>query len=578
MSENDSLMEECRAVAYRAGEIHKWLTPVMREEPLAKRAYSFKDRVKTADDVRNKVLAHRNDPKRNRRDYAPSEVTDISGFRIVMLFNAEVPQALDELLSYVKTSPSKGRGCVTGIREIEFHTSRRLDDPLSIYAEVKRVVETNGYELEPPSASASSYSSVHVLLDCKSGSEEYCTEIQLRSVFEEAWGEISHRLKYAPTKIARAKGPSETAEDSMPADFWLHLDALKSLTDGCAQYADLINRQIPRSGPAERVTTPLDPTEKSLAEFKRYSEPLLGLVKKAYGLRNKAAPSAINVKRGPPPAFFEAAKAFDAAIEAFPKSEGKEDLRLLDVLREELAYCGMFSADAELMARAEKTYRELCETRPERVSVWLRLGQLRRDAGDYAEAKSLMDQGLKVLPQPIPKDDATRQPNWLLRRDLAYVCWRLVDRDPARADAEALLGEAIGHSEKSLKYTRTEGQLLNTLQNLLYFLYALWDRSTADQKVALAARGKAVLAELKPHLKFDKWGLEEIDSIMRGEVAFGEPELAKTAARLIFSKLAERVATVRRERNLSHTLAFESLSPDERDMFLFAQEILGTER
>ena len=261
--DDPDLRTDCQAIAYRAGQIHDWLGEVLRTSAAAERAYAFKARKKTADDIRNKVWARRKheDPEQRDSNYTPVDVTDASGFRIVKLFNAEVPEALEQLLQLLKTPIPAGnlKGALRdgGVREIEFHTSRRLDDPLSIYQAVKDVVERNGFELKTSAdvsevrrSSKSSYSSVHVLLECEvleASGDPICSysEIQLRSVFEEAWSEISHRLKYAPAKVARASGAVPVEKNEPLSDAFLHLDALKSLTDGCAQYADLINRQAP---------------------------------------------------------------------------------------------------------------------------------------------------------------------------------------------------------------------------------------------------------------------------------------------------------------------------------------------
>ncbi len=253
MNSEPALKTECEFAVYRAGVVHSWLDPILRRSLAAERAYAFKGRTKTADDIFNKVQGRRNheDLAQRQPKYRPSDVTDASGFRIVKLFNAEVPQALNDLLSLLKTSLPGGKvdgrlkgGGLNGVREIEFHTSRRQDDPLSIYEQVKAVVEMHGLVLRPPSK-ASSYSSVHVLLACEVGQDVGAwSEIQLRSVFEEAWSEISHRLKYAPAKLARALNSDPGTEHEALSDLLLHLDALKSLTDGCAQYADLINRQL----------------------------------------------------------------------------------------------------------------------------------------------------------------------------------------------------------------------------------------------------------------------------------------------------------------------------------------------
>src|SRR5579864_5628591 len=102
--DDDDLKERCQAAAHRADCVHQWLAPLLKDSAAAKRAFAFKGRVKSADDIYKKVLGRRNheDTDRKDPDYQPNQVTDASGFRIVKLFNAEVPQSLDELLSLLK--------------------------------------------------------------------------------------------------------------------------------------------------------------------------------------------------------------------------------------------------------------------------------------------------------------------------------------------------------------------------------------------------------------------------------------------------------------------------------------------
>jgi ppGpp synthetase/RelA/SpoT-type nucleotidyltranferase len=546
---------------------------------VAHRAYAVKGRVKSSDDICDKVLGrrHHEDPQRRKPDYQPNEVTDCSGFRIVKLFNAEVPEALDELLSLLETTLPRGplNGRLTTVKEIEFHTSRRLDDPLSIYRQVNAVVEKHGFKLKPP-ISASSYSSVHVLLECEVGegskSLTSYSEVQLRSVFEEAWGEISHRLKYAPTKASRASGTVSSSKDD---EFWLHLDALKSLTDGCAQYADLINRQIKslETKRGDREALPLDPAEKSAAQFIHCSPAVREAVEKAYRLRSEAVETKEPDVRAA--TFRKAADAFEVGIKAFAEPETAEQKRLFDLLREELAFCYVFTRNEELRSRAEKIYRELLITKPNSVSVLLRLGQLQRDAADYVEARKLMEAALTAAEQkPDPDPEIQRQANWVLRRDLAYVYWRLSELEPAGAGATGFIRHAIELSEASLGYVKNDVQQLNTRHNLLYYLADLWARLPIDGREQTVTRGRQLLEEMRPQVRLKEWPVEQLDTVMRAEAAFGDPEIAPRVAKVVAERIASRIAMVRKEQNCSHAVAFDLLSRDERDMYLQAQDIL----
>jgi ppGpp synthetase/RelA/SpoT-type nucleotidyltranferase len=586
------LKERCQSAAYRAAHVHKWLAPLLKDSAAAKRAYAFKDRVKSADDIYKKVLGRRNHEEAHRRNpnYEPGGVTDASGFRIVKLFNAEVPQSLDELLSLLKlklnetVDPASQNAKLKEVIEIEFHTSRRFDDPLSIFEGVKTAVEKHDFKLKPSAqnttgqGTASSYSSVHVIIECEVDNIIGRAEIQLRSVFEEAWSEISHRLKYAPIKVARATGPLADANNDHLSTAWLHLDALKSLTDGCAQYADLINKQtqIGTDARADRSKVlPLDVGDRSEQMFAKYGPEMLEAVKRAYRQRSEA----VGLKEALPRAagFRDAAELFQAAMKLFKGSQSEEDERLFDVLREEFAFCCMFSDNEELRSRAEKTYRELLITRPERVSVLLRLGQLRRDASDFVEAAKLMEEGLvaaKAKPDPDP--EVQRQASWLLRRDLAYILWRLVDLESSRPDALALLSRAVQLSKEGLEFVRTDEQFINSRQNYLYYVVELFKRSPADQRQSLAATGKELLGELRPKVDLEKWTVDLLDTIARGEKALGDAARAVAAAKVVAQKLGGRIADFMREHGCDEETAFDLMSRDERSMYLHAQLLLAT--
>jgi ppGpp synthetase/RelA/SpoT-type nucleotidyltranferase len=595
--DDDRLKEGCQAAAWRAYCVHQWLGPLLKDSAAAKRAYAFKGRVKSADDIYKKVLGRRKheDAEKRKPNYEPNEVTDASGFRIVKLFNGEVPQSLDELLSLLRLKlkeegeidPASQGGRLKELVEIEFHTSRRIDDPLSIFKDVQAAVQKHGFKLEPPAqnaagqGTASSYSSVHVLVACevkdgKDGKVVSHSEIQLRSVFEEAWSEISHRLKYAPIKVARAAGPLATADSDHLSATWLHLDALKSLTDGCAQYADLINRQIQVNTDlrADRSSAlPLDAADRSAQMFANYGVDVQEAAKRAYKQRSQAA--AVKEPGARAAGFREAAELFQAAMNTFKPDRSEEDERLFDVLREEFAFCCIFSGNEELRSRSEKIYRELLEKRPGRVSVLLRLGQLRRDASDFIEAAKLMEDGLKAAKSnPDPDPDVQRQASWLLRRDLAYILWRMVDFEPARPDAMALLRRAVELSKEALEFVKTDEQFINSRQNYLHYVVDLWKRSPADQREGLASTGRRLLNDLRPKVVLNKWTIESLDTIARGEMAFGDTTRAVDAAKVVAQKLGERIAAIERERNCSEVTAFELLSRDERTMYVHAQQLL----
>jgi len=155
------------------------------------------------------------------------------------------------------------------------------------------------------------------------------------------------------------------------------------------------------------------------------------------------------------------------------------------------------------------------------------------------------------------------------------VCWRLVDLDLAGADGASLLKQAIELSEEALKYAESEADRRDARLNLLYYLTDLWRRSPVDQRQQLAERGTILLEEIRPQVDVEHWTTDELDVVVRGEVAFGDKGRAETAAKIVSARLVERIAAIRKERSCSYELAFDTLSRDERDMYFVAQEVIA---
>jgi hypothetical protein len=329
-------------------------------------------------------------------------------------------------------------------------------------------------------------------------------------------------------------------------------------------------KRFPRADLTPRVLDPA--TMKSVSRFVECDPAVRELVEQAYRLRTEALEIGTDSLQAD--AFKRAAGAFQAAFDAF-KERGQGRLNQLgDVLREEFAFCCIFTGDEKLRNQAEKIYRELRELWPDRISILIRLAQLRRDAGALIEAFELLEAGLaaeKAKPELDP--EVARQTSWLLRRNLAFICWRLVDLDPARADVVSLLRRAIELSDEALTYAQTDSQNLSARLNLLYYLVGLWQKLPADQKHDLAARGAELLEYVRPKIDLNQWPVADLDSVERAEVAFGSRARAQAAARVIVQRLAAHLNQIRNERGCSHGVAFEALSRDEKEAYLFAQEV-----
>lgn len=579
--ESEELVSDCKQVALDAETVHKWLKPLLQDSAATRGAYAVKDRLKPWYEIRQKVLAkrHDSDPTRRKASYSPDDITDASGFRIVSLFNSDIPGVLDKLLQLIESplTSDAGRFKDPAIKEIIFYSSRRQGDPMSIKPQVVDVVRSHGLESvfsEPP-GSASSYSSVHVIVESEAGSSpdnssSAFSEIQLRSVFEEAWSEINHRLLYAPAKRARAEtdGASPAASENQSA--YLHLDVLKSFTDGCAQYADLIRQLFPdpQPSPANRSPSSLDETERSIALFKRRPPQERKLAEKAFRLRDAAE----GLKDGNRHAAFEkAAIAFQEAVnKLFEDKDPPTDLYW--VLQEERAYSLMFAGNEELRSQSEKIYREILAAYPQRVSALLRLGQIRRDADDYREAENLLTEALRRA-EDSP-EAAKSLP--IIQRDLAYVYWRQVDLNPFLEEAGKLLKKAIQLTEKAYQGTNKASFKLAVCNNLLYYLLLYLPEAPDGEKDERTEQARTLLQTLRQQEDIENWTTLRLDTMMRAEYTLGDKMIARKLAEEILKRLNKAIETSPSiaSNRVSRMDRLKILSRDELDVYLTAQDIV----
>lgn len=596
-----AMVNQSKLAAHDAERVHAWVRSVLESSLAVKNAYAFKNRLKPFNEIVAKVRAKRNheDPKQRKPGYTPSDLTDISGFRIVSLFNAEIPIVLGHLLDLLETpvgAGSPGRFSPDPVQEVVFFTSRRPGDPLSILDRVRNIVVAHGLPgaLKTPTASegehTSSYSSVHVIVRSQvavDGADALvaASEIQLRSVFEEAWGEINHRLKYAPAKRERARIGTPVAEPPGTDGIWLHLDALKSLTDGCAQYADLINSELAEDHAARSQfrPQPTDSAAQLLESFRGSPAPVFGKVEQALAIRSEATAAARRAsERADTSAtehkrlFLKAGRRFAEAVDALQLAgdsiDGVQREALNNGLLGEVAYCYLFSGNAEMQVQAETIYESLIKADPNNVEALARLAQIKRDSRNLREARDLLEIALN---EERNRNPAARpsQIRWLLCRNLAVLYWQIFEENRSAADAARLLELAVDLSEDAIGVAPTERQRHGASLNLLFYLAAQYARAEEPDRRRIAERAGPLLDQARREALTEAWTTGNLDTLMRAEWTFGTKQRAEEIAGMIVHRLK---ATM--EQNVpgaSHSDALRSLKADEQEYYLFAVDVLS---
>lgn len=147
------------------------------KRPGAEIVHSFKSRLKDREHLRRKITRKKNEGREINSDNLFKEVTDLAGVRIMHLFQEHFKH-IDEVIR------------------------KRITDGDWVLAEPARA-----YTWDPESAEyfgnfdlkviqkPTNYTSVHYLIKPRADSP-ICCEVQVRTLFEEIWGEVDHQINY----------------------------------------------------------------------------------------------------------------------------------------------------------------------------------------------------------------------------------------------------------------------------------------------------------------------------------------------------------------------------------------------
>lgn len=182
-------------------------------EELGKLVHSVKSRVKDPDHLHEKLvrkgLEHkiRGQPFPYCKDNLFRTINDLAGFRILHLHTRQVKDIHQALLKIFEEQ----RWIL-----LEGPAARTWDD------ESKQYFQDIGFQTVD---SKSMYTSVHYVVQPNSKSEITC-EIQVRTLMEEVWGEVDHKINYPK------KSESESCKEQ--------IKVLARVTSSCSRLVDSI--------------------------------------------------------------------------------------------------------------------------------------------------------------------------------------------------------------------------------------------------------------------------------------------------------------------------------------------------
>lgn len=144
--------------------------------------HSTRLRLKERSHIKEKIVRKSVGDRAITPDNLFSEITDLAGVRLLLLFQSDF-SAID---AAIREKVALG-DWVLGETPKAFTWDPENTDYFSTF------------DLEVQSRETA-YTSVHYLIKPKAGSH-LCCEVQVRTLFEEIWGEVDHRLNYPKTTL-----------------------------------------------------------------------------------------------------------------------------------------------------------------------------------------------------------------------------------------------------------------------------------------------------------------------------------------------------------------------------------------
>ena len=354
---------------------------------------TFRSRVKSEETTCEKVLRKRI----QRPQYGVADVRDIVGFRFVTLLKVDIAGVVNDFLTLLRGNHSvSNRGPFEKVKLLEFKhyiSSPEFDsntggwvDPIDkqlreIY--IQHYGKSPHVELEP--AFRAQYSGVHIIASfpCRLGDRvlHVPVEFQIRSVFEDAWGEIDHKLFYEADRQGRIEGEQTRLAAAA------YLKILKDMLDNAADYAALIST-LNFTAPTDRppnVWKNLDGVEyireicAPLTSHGELTEPLDELIR--LGREKTDLDAAIERGSSALSAYTALADRYGELIRRFPpvdtmaNNNGKRYRTVLCLIAMEEALCRLLSGNAAQMSLSIAQYVEIEKNFPDYPTCRFRRAQ-----------------------------------------------------------------------------------------------------------------------------------------------------------------------------------------------------------
>ncbi len=245
MAEN--LTQEAMEVRRGADEVRDQFERLLKSgnPSISDLSYAVKSRVKDDFKIEEKVRKKR---AADKPDYKTKDIRDIVGIRVVTLYRLDILSIIPILLKLISEHSGGDESKFfldSPIEEVKVYSISTEADVQKLGDRIKSIFNFHGFsEKCTIETKQGNYSSLHIVLWARTkyakGYVEVPVEVQIRTALEDVWSEMDHQLKYKrDSKIG-----SGTQTEAMIQNCLAHLNVLKTLNDGLAQYGDQVKIQL----------------------------------------------------------------------------------------------------------------------------------------------------------------------------------------------------------------------------------------------------------------------------------------------------------------------------------------------
>ena len=492
-----------KAISY-----HHNIVNYLNSHELQNLCYARKSRVKSKEDILEKYDRKRCEPE--KKHYRIEDISDVIGLRFIVLFKQDVIPVIKSIIALLsKDCNQQNPFHKCSIEELIYYKGNISLSNIS--HKIRDSFSSIGMDIKERN-SREGYSSIHIVcnLDTEHSDvlpENYKipVEIQVRTIFEDAWGEIDHKYGY---KARRDNSSFHPTLDK-------HLQTLKQFVDACVDYADLIVEEseieLNPTDFSKVLNIPENSTSLSVLFGKlNIEEKYLNEYSDAIQAKNKA------IEEGNSKELIKCADYFLSIKNDYLKHKADLENDVFSFYCSlNYAFCNLVNNTEKGVKNAKDMYLVLKEIDPNNSLILMRLGQTMGRIGEFDDSISLLKESYTSATNPKSKFEVKESDiKYILSKvpkTVGYYIWLKIYNSGQTLEKEyikSLYREAYDFTLKGFKAlnksNRSE-EYIDYQNNLVFYL-------TEINKIQHTEETRNLIEERLVEIEKGYESLEDIDA------------------------------------------------------------------